>query len=129
MNCLLSTKNRPGEFPTAISGSAHCVHFYSSVAPPRQIDQDEQERWHRRARRGIALLSWGDGGSNLVGMVATGHGARLLPLLLLLAAVLSGAQQARVGDTIGGIPVMGDGTALPRHNRAAGTFRLSICRC
>ena len=49
-------------------------------------------------------------------MVATGHGARLLPLLLLLAAVLSGAQQARVGDTIGGIPVMGDGTPLPTHS-------------
>jgi hypothetical protein len=35
----------------------------------------------------------------------------LCGLLLLLLAGLCGAPQAKVGDTIGGIPVMGDGTA------------------
>ena len=41
----------------------------------------------------------------------------LQQLLLLLLAGLSGAQhKGRVGDTIGGIPVMGDGTPLPTHS-------------
>ena len=38
-------------------------------------------------------------------------------LLMLLLAGLSGAQhKGRVGDTIGGIPVMGDGTPLPTRS-------------
>ena len=60
--------------------------------------------------------------------------ARLVALQLLLAG-LSGAQhKARVGDTIGGIPVMGDGTAPPRPSRPPAALRCNnaaadyVCR-
>ena len=60
--------------------------------------------------------------------------SRLVALQLLLAG-LSGAQhKARVGDTIGGIPVMGDGTAPPRPSGPPAALRCNnaaadyVCR-
>lgn len=75
----------------------------------------------------------GGGASTHGGMRSLSRGccrARLVALQLLLAG-LSGAQhKARVGDTIGGIPVMGDGTAPPRPSSppaAATTQQLTMC--